>query len=137
VAPQIGAHVTGLLRGTVAAMAMSGARSLTTSLGLVRMTPPEEIGRHGAAALLARVPPERRGAALELAHWAYGAAGGALFAATSARGRTAGVAYGIALWALFEAVVAPTLGAPHRERPTTERLALLADHVLYGFILAD
>jgi hypothetical protein len=29
------------------------------------------------------------------------------------------------------------LGAPHRERPTTERLALAADHVLYGLILAD
>ncbi len=127
--------MSGLVRGAVAAMAMSGVRSLTTSLGLVRMTPPEEIGMHGAAQLLARVPPEHRAAALELAHWAYGAAGGALFGATSARGRTAGVVYGIALWALFEAAISPTLGATRRDRPATERLALAADHVLYGLII--
>ena len=127
--------MNGIVRGAVAAMAMSGVRSLTTSLGLVRLTPPEEIGTSGGAPLLARVPPERRGAALELAHWGYGAVGGALFDALPGRGRAAGVAYGLALWAFFEAVVAPTLGAPGRERPTSELLALAADHVLYGLVV--
>jgi len=129
--------VSGLVRGVVAAIAMSGVRSLTTGLGLVRMTPPEEIGTHGAAPLLARVPPERRAAALELAHWSYGGLGGAVFGALPLRGRTAGVVYGLGLWALFEAVVAPALGAPGRERPASERLALAADHVLYGLVLGS
>jgi hypothetical protein len=120
-------------------MAMSGVRSVTTRLGLVQMTPPEEVGMHGAAPLLARVPPAHRGAALELAHWTYGALGGALFEALPARARssmTAGTAYGLALWALFEALVAPVLGSSSRKRPATERVALAADHVLYGLVLS-
>jgi hypothetical protein len=120
-------------------MAMSGVRALTTRLGLVRMTPPEEVGTHGAAPLLARVPPAHRGAALELTHWTYGALGGGLFEALPARARgsmAAGTAYGLALWALFEAVIAPALGSSSRERPTTERAALAADHALYGLLLA-
>ena len=129
--------MSALLRGAVAAMAMSGMRSVTTSLGLVRMTPPEEIGTHGAAPLLARVPPEHRAAALELAHWAYGAAGGAVFAALPVRGRAAGLAYGLALWAAFEALIAPVLGAPARDRPASERLALAADHALYGLVVGS
>ena len=118
-------------------MAMSAMRSLTTRLGLVRETPPEEVGTRGAAPLLARVPPEHREAALELAHWGYGALGGAVFAALPLRGRLAGVAYGLALWAFFEVAVAPTLGAPERERPASERAALAADHVLYGLVVGS
>jgi hypothetical protein len=127
-----------VLRGVVAAMAMTGVRSLTTGLGIVRVTPPDELGRHGAGApLLGWVPPKRRGAALELAHWAYGAVGGAAFALAPQRARGSrlvGAAYGLALWALFEAVIAPVAGAD-RERPPEERAALAADHVLYGLVL--
>jgi hypothetical protein len=129
-----------LLRGVVAAMAMTGMRSLTKDLGLVRLTPPEELGRHGAGApLLQRVVPQRRGAALELAHWAYGGLGAAAFSFALPRARrskTAGAAYGLALWALFEALIAPVAGAD-RERPATERAALAADHVLYGLMLTS
>ena len=104
-----------LLRGVVAAMAMTGMRSLTKGVGLVRLTPPEELGRHGAGApLLRRAAPERRAAALELAHWAYGGLGAAAYSLAPARARrskTAGAAYGLALWALFEAVIAPVAGA--------------------------
>jgi hypothetical protein len=116
-------------------MAMSGVRSVTTRLGLVRVTPPEEIGTHGGAALLARLPPHRRAAALELAHWGYGALGGVVFELLPVRTRAAGIAYGLALWALFEGGIAPALGA-RRERPASERAALAADHVLYGLILS-
>ena len=129
-----------LLRGVVAAMAMTGLRSLTKGVGIVRLTPPEELGRHGAGApLLRRVAPERRGAALELAHWAYGGLGAAAFALApprAHRSRAAGVAYGLALWALFEALIAPVAGAD-RERPVSERVALAADHVLYGLVLTS
>lgn len=127
--------MTGAVRGVGAAMAMSGVRSVTTRLGLVRMTPPEEIGTHGGAALLARLPPHRRAMALELAHWGYGAFGGVVFQLLPARTRTVGIAYGLALWALFEAGIAPALGA-ERDRPTSERVALAADHALYGLILS-
>jgi hypothetical protein len=132
--------VNGIVRGVVASMAMSAVRSLTTRLGLVRMTPPEEIGAHGAAPLLARVPPARRGAALEVAHWTYGALGGALFETLPSgmrRSRLAGAVYGLALWAFHEAVVAQALGATERERPSSERAALAADHVLYGLVLSS
>lgn len=129
-----------LLRGVVAAMAMTGMRSLAKELGIVQLTPPEELGRHGAGApLLQRLAPERRGAALELAHWAYGGLGAAAFSFATPRAhrsKTAGVAYGLALWALFEAVIAPVAGAD-RERPVEERVALAADHVLYGLMLTS
>ena len=121
-------------------MAMTGVRSLTTQLGIVRLTPPDELGRHGAGApLLQLVPPERRGAALELAHWAYGALGGAAFALLPDKARSSkvvGTAYGLALWALFEAAVAPVAGAD-RERPLEERAALAADHILFGLVLTS
>jgi hypothetical protein len=130
--------VNGVVRGVFASMAMSAVRSLTTELGLVRMTPPEEIGTHGAASLLALVPPERREAALELAHWCYGGAGGAVFDALPVpRSRLAGITYGLALWGLFEAILAPALGAPRRDRPASERAALAGDHVLYGLLLGS
>ena len=134
-------RVTGdVLHGVVAAMAMTGMRSLTKGLGIVRLTPPEELGRHGAGApLLRRAAPERRGAALELAHWTYGALGAAAYSFApprAHRSKTAGAAYGLALWALFEAVIAPVAGAD-RERPVAERLALAADHVLYGLVLTS
>jgi hypothetical protein len=129
-----------LLRGVVAAMAMTGLRSLTKGLGIVRLTPPEELGRHGAGAhLLRHATPERRGAALELAHWAYGGLGAAAYSFApprAHRSKTAGAAYGLALWALFEAVIAPVAGAD-RERPVSERIALAADHALYGFMLTS
>ena len=129
-----------VLRGVVAAMAMSGMRSVTTQLGIVQLTPPDELGRHGAgASLLELVPPERRGAVLELAHWAYGGLGGSAFALLPQRARRSkavGTAYGLALWALFEAVIAPVAGAD-RKRPVEERAALAADHALYGLVLTS
>jgi hypothetical protein len=48
-----------------------------------------------------------------------------------------GPAYGIATWSFFEGVLAPMLGLRKpSERPTSERAAIIADHVLYGLVVA-
>lgn len=127
-------------RGVVAAMAMSGMRRLTTGLGLVDEEPPEQIAREGVPGLLARVPPNLREPAIELAHWTYGGAGGAAFGVLPAALRRrvwAGPAYGLATWLVFETAVAPLLGLRRtRESRPLERAAIAADHVLYGVVVA-
>jgi hypothetical protein len=119
-------------------MAMSAVRAVTKRLGLVELTPPEEVSAESASPLFERLPPPQRGIVREVAHWCYGAAGGVCFGFLPARIRAhplAGPAYGILTWALFESAIAPLLGDPHRDRPATERAALIADHVLYGVIV--
>ena len=87
------------------------------------------------------IPRRRRRAAIELAHWGYGGGGGAVFAALPAGLRRlplAGPVYGLAVWAGFEAVLAPALGLSQAKEPRpAERAALAADHLLYGLILAE
>ncbi|MGI8440067.1 MAG: hypothetical protein ACR2NV_07750, partial [Thermoleophilaceae bacterium] len=74
----------GVVRGTVAAMAMSAMRQVTTGLGLVDQTPPDAILKQRAMGPLVRVPwlayfvARREVALVELAHWFYGAVGGAV-----------------------------------------------------------
>ncbi|SDJ37096.1 hypothetical protein [Nonomuraea jiangxiensis] len=119
-------------------MAMSGLRQFTTALGVVKKVPPEALIERTAPSVLRELPTERRPAVVELVHWGVGAVGGAVFGLLpgAVRGRAwAGPAYGVAFWAFFEAVVAPTLGLPRRHHTTPERLALLADHVLYGIVV--
>ncbi|MGI8974127.1 MAG: hypothetical protein ACR2HI_08115 [Gaiella sp.] len=126
--------------GTVAAMAMSGVRAFTTSVGLVDKPPPDEIATEGAPAVFARVPVRYRDASIELAHWGYGAGMGVAYGALpdSLRRRSlTGPAYGLAIWAFFERGVAPVLGLrTPRERPLRERAAIVADHLLYGVVVA-
>jgi hypothetical protein len=127
-------------RGAIGAMAMSGLRQFSTSLGMVEKVPPEFVLERTAPRMFAGVPVERRPVVVELVHWSFGAAGGALFGALPpalrAR-RLAGPLYGMAFWAAFETVVGPMLGLPRKEkRKTSERLALLADHLLYGMVVA-
>jgi hypothetical protein len=132
-------HAT--LRGTIAAMAMTGMRAFTVSAGLVKETPPEQIFRRKAKGLLGLVPRRRRRAAIELAHWAYGAGGGAAFGALPDSVRTrpwAGPVYGLVVWLGFEAGIAPVLGLPHaKDRRITDRIAFAVDHALYGFVLSE
>jgi len=129
------------LRGAIAAAAMTGMRAITVDLGLVEQTPPQAIARQRAHGLLRRVPRKRRRAAIEIAHWSYGAAGGAAFAAlpeTVRRRAWAGPAYGLVVWLGFELCLAPLLGLrqARRQRPV-ERAALAADHLLYGLVLSE
>lgn len=129
------------LRGAVAAMAMTGMRVLTVSLGIVEESPPQAIFRQRAKGLLRLVPRERRRAAVELAHWGYGAAGGGVFGALPAgirRQPWAGPMYGLAVWAGFEVALAPILGLEQAKKPRPlERVALAADHLLYGLVLSE
>ena len=140
-----GAHVSEVahasLRGAIAAAAMTGMRAFTVDFGLVDQTPPQAIARQRAQGLLRRVPRGRRRAAIELAHWTYGAGGGAAFALLPddvRRRPWAGPAYGLLVWVGFELCLAPVLGLKRakRQRPV-ERAALAADHLLYGLVLSE
>ena len=122
-------------------MAMSGMRKVTVNLGLVKQTPPRAIIRQRAGGLLRRVPRKHRPTALELAHWGYGAVGGAAFGMLpeeARRRRWAGPVYGVVLWLGFELGIAPVLGLSQSKHPRpVERLALAADHLLYGLVLTE
>ena len=130
------------VRGAVGALAMTAVRRLTTRVGLVERTPPERLAHEGFPRLLARVPPRHRGAAILAAHVAFGAVAGAVFgmfpSGVRAR-RWSGPAYGLAIWAAYEAGVAPVVlrVERRRNRPVAERVAIAADHALYGLILAS
>lgn len=125
-------------RGAVGSMAMSGLRQLTVSLGMVERTPPESVLRRTAPRLFRDVPAERRPALVEAVHWLYGAAGGAAFGLLPRvirERRWAGPVYGVLAWAAFETGIAPALGLPRSRDTAAERLALLADHLLYGAVV--
>lgn len=129
------------LRGGVAAMAMTGMRVFTVSLGIVKEPPPQAIFRQRAKGLIRWVPRKRRRATVELAHWTYGAAGGGVFGAlpeSLRRQPWAGPLYGLGVWASFEALIAPALGLTQAKKPRpVDRAALAADHLLYGLVLSE
>jgi len=130
------------LRGGIAAMAMTGMRTFTVDVGIVEQTPPQAIAKQRRArGLLRRVPRKRRGPAVELAHWSYGALGGAgfgLLPEAVRRRAWAGPVYGLLTWLGFEIVVAPTLGLSQaRELRLVDRGALAVDHLLYGLVLFE
>ncbi|WP_394328517.1 DUF3140 domain-containing protein [Nocardiopsis flavescens] len=118
---------------------MTGMRQATVGLGLVERTPPDEILRQGVPPVLEAFPENRRTAVIELAHWSYGTVAGLAFSLLPRRlraSRLAGPVYGVLAWGAFEAVLAPALGLGHARRESAgERWALLADHVVFGFII--
>ena len=136
------AHIAhGAMRGVVAAMAMTGLRAFTISLGLVDEPPPRAILRQKSRGLFQVAGKRNRRALQELMHWGYGAAGGAGFAALPEGVRRQpwfGPLYGVAVWLGFEAVQAPLLGLKQAKqlRPL-ERVTLAADHLVYGFVLSE
>jgi hypothetical protein len=129
------------LRGAIAAMAMTGMRAFTVDLGIVEQSPPEAIFKQRARGLIRRVPRNRRRSAIELAHWGYGAAGGAAFGMLpeSVRRRSwSGPIYGLVVWLGFEVGIAPALGLTQaRNLRLAERAALAADHLLSGLVLSE
>lgn len=136
-----GSMLRGAWRGVVAAMAMTGMRRMEIGLNLIYRPPPEEIAEEALPELFTRIPPEHREEAIELAHWGYGAAGGIVYGSlprSFRASRWAGPAYGLAIWALFEAGIAPMLGLRGPgERSASELFAIATDHVLYGLVVAD
>jgi hypothetical protein len=120
-------------------MAMTGMRMFTVSLGIVEQAPPQAIFKQKARGLMAIAPRKKRRAVMELAHWSYGAAGGAVFGLLPDEVRRrpyAGPIYGLAIWLGFEAGIAPMLGLSQAKKPRpVDRLGLAADHVLYGLVL--
>jgi len=140
----LGDVLHGAARGTIGAMAMTGMRVMTRELGLLEQTPPHAISRQrarGLRAVLRRAPRRQRTGLVEAAHWAFGAGGGAAFGALPRalrRRRWAGPIYGLVVWLGFELGIAPALGLSQakRVRPV-DRLALAADHLLYGVVLSE
>ena len=132
----------GALRGAIGAMAMTGMRTFTADVGLLRETPPEAIAKkRRVTGALSRVPKKRRRAAVVLLHWAVGAGGGAMFGALPEGLRQApwfGPLYGVGILFGYDAVAARSLGLKQAKRPKpAERAALLADHLMFGLILAE
>ena len=135
--------LSGAACGAVGAMAMTGMRVMTTELGLVEETPPQALGRQrarGVRALLRRAPRTQRRGLVEVAHWAFGAGGGAAFGMLPRAVRRhpwVGPVYGLVVWLGFELGIAPALGLSQAKRVRlVDRLALAADHVLYGLVLS-
>jgi hypothetical protein len=137
----VNAVFEGTAAGAIAAMAMTGMREFTETVGIVDETPPKAIVRQRAKGLIYRVPKKKRRAAIELAHWGYGAVGGAMYGAAPEdlrKWRWTGPVYGLALWVGFEAALAPALGLKQAKKlRTVDRAGLAADHLLYGWVLAS
>ncbi len=137
-----GAIGHGLIRGAIAAMAMTGMRAVTVNAGIVEEAPPQAIFRQRIHRLGFTSRRRRRKRLIEeLADWTYGAGGGAVFAALpeGVRGREwAGPLYGLFVWFGFEAGIAPLLGLSQAREPrVVDRVALALDHLLYGFVLSE
>jgi hypothetical protein len=127
-------------RGLVAAMAMTGFRRMAGNAGLLDEAPPEAIVKRYVPRRIRWRAPRKSTMYTELAHWTYGAFGGAVLGLLPRDVRAhpaTGPVYGLALWLLFEAALAPLLDVPHnRQKKVVGRLMLAVDHVLYGVIAA-
>ncbi|MBV7697833.1 DUF1440 domain-containing protein [Streptomyces sp. TRM70350] len=127
-------------RGLVAAMAMTGSRTVAAGIAPGERTPPQAIVEKEAPVLFSRMGRYQREAVTELLHWAYGAGGGMAFGLLPARIRRfpgTGVAYGLTFWLAFEAGIAPLLGIERgRHRKALWLVVIALDHVLYGVVVA-
>ena len=132
----------GALRGAIAAMAMTGMRAFTVGAGIVEEPPPRAILRQrakGTAEARAAQPPPRGGRALPL-ELRRRRRRHVRDASRTRSGCVAGPAprYGLAIWAGFEAGIAPALGLSQAKRPRPlDRVGLALDHLLYGFVLSE
>ena len=131
----------GAIRGVIGALAMSGMRAFAQDLGLIGKTPPEELAEKPPEGVLQKLPENRRGAVVRLLHLGVGAAGGVGYGILPDLVRQkgwSGPMWGLAIWASYDAGVAPALGLAHgNPLPARERATFIADHLLYGHILAE
>ncbi len=120
-------------------MAMSGMRRITTAMSLLESTPPRRVVRKTVPHVLRRLPERQHPALEEVVHWSYGAGAGLVFGALPDRVRRlpwAGPAYGLLLWGVFQVGVVPLLHLELRRTDWSEQWALIADHLLYGLVVA-
>jgi len=136
--------VQGAVRGAIASMAMTGLREFTRHAGLLEEPPPESILRQKRMDGLRRLRGIQHGPGrvqAELVHWTFGAAAGALFAVlprAMRRSPWSGPLFGLAIWTGFELGIAPILSLSQAKRPRVlDRLTLVGDHLLYGYILSE
>jgi hypothetical protein len=133
--------VEGAVRGVVGSLAMTGMRQFAADLGLIEKTPPEELADKPADGVIAKVPQDKRKAAVLGIHCAVGAAGGVTYGVLPDFVRQkawSGPFWGLAIWAVYEGGVAQVLGLKHAyDFPARERATIVADHLLYGYVLAQ
>jgi hypothetical protein len=136
-----GRVIQGAVRGAIASMAMTGLREVTRRVSLLEEPLPESILRQKVFRRLRTVKHGRPRVQAELLHWSYGAAAGAVFAALPAalrRSAWSGPAFGLLMWTGFELGIAPVLGLSQARRVRIfDRLALVGDHLFYGYILSE
>lgn len=133
--------VSGIVAGAAATALMSVAMLGAKRLGLLGEPPPRRLTR----ILLSPLTPGRpRGRALDAAavaaHFAFGAAMGAVFSGlpVRARGRLGGTLFGAAVWAVNYAGWLPRLGLmppPSSDRPGRPT-SMLAAHLVFGAALS-
>jgi hypothetical protein len=130
-----------MFRGAIGAMAMTGVRQFASQAQVIRDDPPARMARKQGKGLLRAVPRRKRGAVVELVHWAMGAVFGLVFGVLPEPIRMrawAGPVYGFLVWLGFETAVAPALGLKQRRWPHgAERAVFLVDHLLFGLVLSE
>jgi hypothetical protein len=134
---------TGALAGIAATVPMTAAMELGRRSGLLRHQPPEQItDRLLAVGGTSKATRQQRQRVAGLVHVATGATLGAIFAALPQPKRLdhrvgLGVAYGIGVYVLSYAGLAPTLQlmpSPSQDRPGRQLTTLVA-HLVYGATL--
>jgi hypothetical protein len=141
--PPLDAAARGMAAGVVATGAMTAVMFLAQRAGFMGEMPPTKITR----GLLRRsglgTADEAETAASAVAHFAFGAVAGGLFAeGLSYAGRRdaavpLGLIYGAGVWAFSYSVPIPALHLmppPPRDRPGRPQ-SMLAAHLVYGAIL--
>jgi hypothetical protein len=127
-------------RGLVAAMAVTGLRTVTQNAGLLEESPPDAILERWAPRLVKRLSVQHRAVVRELLHWSYGAVGGGVFGVLPTKVRShplSGPVYGTVIWLGFELGVAPLLDLRNvRQNHIVGRAMIALDHALYGLVVA-
>ena len=127
----------GLLATVPMTAVMSGWRRLRP--GAIPELPPRTITARATTAVAdAPPPPETLDGVTGVAHFAFGAVAGALFAAWGPRAPAAGPAYGAAVWAVSYLGWLPALRLMPPPRRTGRELQamMLVAHLVWGWSLA-
>ena len=128
----------GAVAGTVATGLMSALMIAARKAGLMGAMPPEKITARFLDRAGIRRSREQQDALATAFHFAFGAGGGALYAAALRRAPLPpilrGMAFGTAIWAVSYMGWVPALGImppPDRDRPGRP-VAMLLGHLVYG-----